>query len=177
MKFFSAICVTALALGSTTPALADTYIPATPGVSSITFQGSVLFKKGLSTNCTFKLVITIPQAAPDSDGIFSHGHSARATPVLAAPGDFSCSFTTFSGTPYAISLSGTALNISDVVITPLTPGGCSGTLSGTWGGNTAPQRFISFNNASVPGGGTSAPCTITGTLYQVSGSPLSITSP
>lgn len=177
MKFLSAICVTALALGSTAPALADTYIPATPGVSSITFQGSVLFKKGLSSHCTFKLVITIPQAAPDGDGIFSHGHSARAAPALAVPGDFPCSSTTFSAAPYAVSFNGTFLTISNVVIATLTPGGCSGTLSGTWGGNAALQRFISFNNASVPGDGTSAPCTITGTLYQVSGSPLSITSP
>ncbi|WEJ98814.1 MAG: hypothetical protein P0Y59_17990 [Candidatus Sphingomonas phytovorans] len=177
MKFFSAICVTALALGSPTPTLADTYTPATPGVSSLIFQGSVLFKRGLSSNCTFKLVITIPQAAPDSDGTFSHGHSARATPILAAPGDFPCSSTTFSGAPYAVSFNGTFLTITNVVVNTLTPGGCSGALSGTWGGNNTPQRFIYFNNASLPGGGTSEPCTITGTLYQVSGSSLSITSP
>lgn len=172
MKFVAAICAVALTLAGTIPsATAATYAPA----GSFTFQGFVVFKKGLTLNCTLKLFITVPEAAPDSHGTFSHGHSATVTPVLSAPSNILCPTITFSGTPYVFTSDASYVNISGVVINTIVPGGCSGMIQGTWGGNSTTPRFISLN-ASLPGGGTSDPCLITGTLNQVSGIPLSITA-
>lgn len=170
MKFVSAICATALALAGTAPAMATTYTPA----GTFVFQGSVVVKKGLTLNCTLKLTVVVPEAAPDAHGTFSHGHSATATPALSAPSNILCPTVTFSGTPYAVTFDGTNVTISGVVVNTITPGGCSGTISGVWG--TGTPRTIAVN-ASLPGGGTSDPCTIVGTLSQVSGSPVTITNP
>ncbi|WEJ99529.1 MAG: hypothetical protein P0Y59_21895 [Candidatus Sphingomonas phytovorans] len=166
MKFVSAICATALALaGTAAPASAATYSP-TSGI--VVFQGSVVVKKGLTLNCTLKLTVNITSAT-----------TATATPVLSTPSNILCPTVTFSGTPYPVTVtsSGTppvyTVTLSNVVVNTITPGGCSGSISATWGGNSASPRFISVNT-SLPGGGSSDPCTIVGTLNQVSGPVLSI---
>ncbi|CUS46715.1 MAG: hypothetical protein V4610_20010 [Pseudomonadota bacterium] len=160
MKFVSAICATALALaGTAAPASAATYSPTS---GTFVFQGSVVVKKGLTLNCTLKLTVNVTSST-----------TATVTPALGTPSNILCPTVTFSGTPYTVTSDGTTVTISGVVVNTITPGGCSGTISGTWGGNSATPRFISVN-ASLPGGGTSDPCTIVGTLNQVSGSALSI---
>ncbi|MES2449267.1 MAG: hypothetical protein V4610_01755 [Pseudomonadota bacterium] len=170
MKFVSAICAAALALAGTTPAVATTYTPA----GNFTFQGVVTYTKGVTYSCNLKLFINVPQSAPDSDGTFSHGHSATVTTVLVTPGNPLCTTITFSGTPYVVSVYGTNVNISGVVIGSLTQGFCSGTMNGTWR-STSISSFISLN-ASLPAGGNT-PCTIVGDLYPATSPPLVITNP
>lgn len=167
MKFVSAICATALALaGTAAPANAQTYSPTS---GTVVFQGSVVVKKGLTLNCTLKLTVTITGAT-----------TATATPALATPSNILCPTVTFSGTPYTVTASssgGTSpvytLTLNGVIVNTITPGGCSGSIGATWGGNGTPPRFLSVN-ASLPGGGSSDPCTIVGTLNQISGPVLSV---
>ncbi|QNQ09889.1 hypothetical protein [Sphingomonas alpina] len=171
MKLFSAICASALALAGAGTANATTYTPA----GTYVFQGSVNVNKGIALTCVLKLTVVVPEAAPDAHGTFSHGHTATATPVLSA-GNFLCPTVTFSATPYPVSFDGTNVTLSGVVVNTITPGGCSGSISGVWNGGATP-RSISLN-ASLPGGGTSAPCTIVGTITQISGpAGLTITNP
>jgi hypothetical protein len=172
MKLFSAICASALALAGAGTANATTYTPA----GTYVFQGSVNVNKGIALTCVLKLTVVVPNAAPDAHGSASHGHTATATPLLSA-GNFLCPTVTFSATPYPVTFDGTNLTLSGVVVNTITPGGCSGSISGVWGGNAASPRSIALN-ASLPGGGTSAPCTIVGTINQISGpAPVTIVNP
>ncbi|MES2451729.1 MAG: hypothetical protein V4610_14290 [Pseudomonadota bacterium] len=81
--------------------------------------------------------------------------------------------TTFSGAPYVVSVYGTNLNISSVVINTPTQGSCSGTINGIMQPN-GPSWFISVN-ANLPS--ATSTCTIVGNLYPASFPPLSITNP
>lgn len=78
----------------------------------------------------------------------------------------------FSNTPYPVSFDGTNISLQNVLMISLTPDSCSGTIVGSWGGNSATPRNLSIN-ASLSA--TVWPCTIVGTLNQVSGLPLNIT--
>ena len=170
MKLFSAICASALALTGAGTANATTYTPA----GTFVFQGSVVVTKGLTLNCTLKVTVVVPEAAPDAHGAFSHGHSATATPVLSAPSNILCPTVTFSATPYPVTFDGTNVILSGVVVNTITPGGCSGTISGVWGAGTPRTNTL---NSSLPGGGYTEPCKFVGTLSQISGSPVTITNP
>ncbi|MGH6616328.1 hypothetical protein [Sphingomonas sp.] len=178
MKVFSAICASALALAGAGTANAATTIYAPAG--TYVFQGPVVVKKGLTLNCTLKLTVVIPEAMPDTHtppvpaGPASHGHTATVTPQLSAPSNILCPTVTFSSTPYPATYNGTNLTLTGVVVNTITPGGCSGSISAVWGGGTTPRTIAV--NTTLPGGGTSAPCEINGTLSQVSGpAPLNIT--
>ncbi|QNA82617.1 hypothetical protein G4G27_00280 [Sphingomonas sp. So64.6b] len=150
MNKLVALCAGAMMLGAQ-PAIAQTFTPA--GTYVVT--GPVTVVKGLTLNCTLKLTVVVP-STPST--------SASTTPVLQA-GNILCPTVTFSATPYATSYTpatattGT-LTLSGVVVNTITPGGCSGTISGAWN-NTTKKLVVS---ASLPGGGGSAPCTVNGTL-------------
>jgi hypothetical protein len=166
MKLVSALCASALALAGTGTANATTYTPA----GTFVLQGAVVFRQGIPLNCTLKITVTVPQAAPDIHGTASHGHSATAVPQMLAPATL-CPTITFSGTPYPVSYDGINLTLSGVVVnTPFSGTGCSGPLNGAWDNMTKKLTF----NTSLPGG--SPPCMIVGIL-GLTGGAISITNP
>lgn len=139
MKLISAICASALALAGADSAHATTYTPAGTSV----FQGTVIFTKGAPFSCPFKITITVPQAAPDAHGTASHGHVATATPVFSGI----CAATAFNNIPYPVSFDGTNISLQNVLMIFVAPGTCSGTIVGSWGGNTAMPRNLSVNTS------------------------------
>ncbi|MGH6616329.1 hypothetical protein [Sphingomonas sp.] len=168
MKLISAICASTLALAGTGTANATTYTPA----GTFVLQGPVVFSKGITLNCTFKITFTVPEAAPDAHGAASHGHSASAVPQMLTPASPFCPTVTFSSTPYPVSYDGTNLTLSGVIVNTTFSGtGCAGPLSGVWNNMTKKLTL----NASIPSSGP-PPCTIVGVLSLVSGT-ISITNP
>jgi hypothetical protein len=167
MKLISALCASALALATTSTAQATTYTPA----GTFVFQGATVLTKGPPITCPLKITIVVPNAAPDAHGTASHGHVATATPVLGGV----CLATVFNGTPYPVTFDGTNISLQNVLMTFFSPGSCSGSITGAWGGNTATPRTISVN-ASLAGSKPPS-CTIVGILTQTSGAPLSIANP
>lgn len=171
MRLLPTICAAAVAVANIQAASATTYTPA----GTYVFQGLVQTVKGFTLTCILTVTITVPESAPDADGTASHGHNATATPVLTT-GNALCPVQMFSGAPYPVSFDGTSISLNSVAYLAFGPGGCTGTLSGKWSGNTASPRAILLNT-SLPGDGGTAPCRFTGNLNQVSGEALSITNP
>jgi hypothetical protein len=147
MKKFVALCTSALLLGAQ-PASAATYTPA----GSYLFTGTVDVYKGIALTCKLEITLVVP-STPSS--------TATATPVFKA-GNLLCPTVTFSSTPYAVTYNASTsqLTLSGVVVNTITPGGCSGSISGTWD-NSAKTLDI---DAFLPGGGGSADCTVSGLL-------------
>ncbi|WEK01032.1 MAG: hypothetical protein P0Y59_04880 [Candidatus Sphingomonas phytovorans] len=156
MKFVSTLCATALALAGTAPASAQTFSP----VGQAVFEGAVVVQKGLTLNCKLKLTINVMDA-----------NTAWATPALESP-NILCPTMTFGFTPYQVTFGNGIVTINYVRMNPITPGTCSGNIVGTWGGNFGRRSIVV--NANLPDAGLSDPCKITGNLFQVSGSDLSL---
>ncbi|WEK01031.1 MAG: hypothetical protein P0Y59_04875 [Candidatus Sphingomonas phytovorans] len=162
MKFVSTIWAMALMLAAAAaPASATTFSPA-PG--TFLFQGTVLVAKGSPTfYCTLKLTISVTSST-----------TAVVTPALAAPSSVFCPTFIFSGTPYPFNYVSGGIEIPGVVMSTAFGTGCSGRLVGGW--DIGSPASITFN-ATLPGSGSSDTCKIVGRVYQVAGSPLSITNP
>lgn len=166
MKKIVALCMSPLALLGAQAAYADTYSPnGTAYPSPWILQGTVDVNKGIALTCDLRLEVSV---APD-------GHSATATPSLSGGTLGLCGTIIFNNTPYPVTFDGTTskLSISNVNVSTITPGGCSGTIGGTWNNIT---KTLSVN-ASLPGGGGSAPCTVMGDVYLVSPSNGSVVDP
>ncbi|MGK6320014.1 hypothetical protein [Sphingomonas sp. DT-204] len=166
MKKIVALCMGSVALLSAQTAYADTYSPdGTTYPSPWILQGTVDVNKGIALTCDLTLEVSV---APD-------GHSATATPSLSGGAFGLCSTITFNNTPYPVTFDGatSTLSISNVDVSTITPGGCSGTIGGTWNNVT---KILSVN-ASLPGGGGSAPCTVIGDVHLISPSNGSVVDP
>lgn len=156
MKFVSTLCAAALTLAGTAPASAQTFSP----VGQAVFEGSVVVQKGLTLNCKLRLTINVVNSS-----------TALAIPELLSP-NMLCPTITFSFAPYQVTYGNLILTINNVRIIPITSGICSGNMTGKWGGNLG-RRSIAVN-ATIPTLDVNAPCKITGNLFQVSGSDLSL---
>lgn len=165
MKKIVALCVAPLALMSA-PAFADTYTPdgATYPANWV-LTGTVNVNKGIPLQCAIRIEVDVA----------ADGRSATATPSLSGGFLNLCDDIIFNNTPYPVDFDGTTstLTLSGVDVTTPTPGGCSGSIGGTWN-NTTKVLTIS---ASLPGGGGTAACTVAGSATLVSPSGGSIVDP
>jgi len=158
MKKIALFCVSAAALFGAQAAYATTYTPA----GTFHATGTLTVQKGLTLTCAADFTVVVPNAAPDSHGSASHGHSATVTAATLTGSLGLCSAVTLNNFPWAVNLVGSNLTFSNVAATTITPGNClPGTVQGAWN-NTA--RTVSFVNQTLTGGSGSANCVINGTL-------------
>ena len=172
-KLIASLAASACILGAT-PAMAHRSYgePAAPWV----FQGELDVYKGIRLTCLFKLTVTGPNDAADSVPSFSHTDLVNASTSIEIISrgwwDLICPTIEVDPIP-APNLSynyvTNAVSLSGVNVTTPTPGGCAGTLTATFGASSTASTLSV--NTTLPGGGTSAPCTIEGTLTQTTPTP------
>lgn len=163
------------ALASASSAGAQTFTPA--GTWSLTGPISITFGASGPTSCSITASLSISNAAPDSHGTFSHGHSAIMD-LAPTPGSSGlCGTITFPGAPYSTtyapinSTTGTLTTLAVRMKIPLTAAECVGDVPAIWDQSGTPT--LTLNNVVLTTA-TSGTCTVNGTLTLTSPSTASI---
>jgi len=140
------------------------------------FTGTLAVEKDLAPlQCDAKLVIVVPNDAPDAHGSFPHGDSATVTAVFTG-GDFGCTFIQVQGTATVTgSISGGQEYVTVTgwnIVPPFSSGTCTGAITAEWNdaspAGVSPTEIVLSSPLSDSTATAGAPCKMAGTLVQTS---------